>query len=78
MFGVFMALSEQKKIHFYNRQLGKTRRVLFERPHRSGQVFGFTDNYVRVATPHRPHLSGQMLSVTLQALHANGYVSCCL
>lgn len=72
------ALSEQKKKDFYTRQLGRKRRVLFEKNQKNGKLFGFTDNYIRVAVPYRPRLAGEMLSVFLETLHADGYVSCSL
>ena len=67
-------LSEKKKRDFYAQQLGKNAQVLFENKESDGNIFGFTDNYVRVAVPHQPQLVNQLLSVSLQRLHADGYV----
>ncbi|MDL2308070.1 tRNA (N(6)-L-threonylcarbamoyladenosine(37)-C(2))-methylthiotransferase MtaB [Bacteroidales bacterium OttesenSCG-928-B11] len=47
-----LELSEQKKREFYDRFIGQTRPVLFESDNVKGKMFGFTDNYIKVATPY--------------------------
>ncbi|HRH63982.1 MAG TPA: tRNA (N(6)-L-threonylcarbamoyladenosine(37)-C(2))-methylthiotransferase MtaB [Bacteroidia bacterium] len=43
-------LSEKKRRHFYEQQLGKTYDVLFEADNKNGMMHGFTTNYVKVKT----------------------------
>ncbi|MBR7052068.1 MAG: tRNA (N(6)-L-threonylcarbamoyladenosine(37)-C(2))-methylthiotransferase MtaB, partial [Bacteroidaceae bacterium] len=44
-----LALSERKMREFYSRYETTTRPVLLEHSHRDGVIYGFTDNYIRVA-----------------------------
>jgi threonylcarbamoyladenosine tRNA methylthiotransferase MtaB len=44
-------LSEEKKLSFYRRFLGRELRVLIEEPNELGQWLGFSDNYIKVAIP---------------------------
>ena len=45
-------LSEKKRMAFYREHLGTRRPVLFEEEERRGVMFGFTDNYIKVAILH--------------------------
>lgn len=42
------ALSDRKKSQFYREQQGTTRPVLWESDVKEGEMYGFTDNYIRV------------------------------
>lgn len=44
-------LSEKKKRYFYNQFVGQTRPVLIEAEKKGDRMFGFTDNYIKVALP---------------------------
>ena len=46
-------LSFRKSQDFSRRHTGQTRKVLFEISKRNGMMEGYTDNYIKVITPHR-------------------------
>lgn len=46
-------LSYQKSQYFRNSQIGKKRIVLFEQENKNGMIEGYTDNYIRIASPFR-------------------------
>lgn len=50
---VLRNLSYQKQQYFNNLHTGQTRPVLFEHAEKNGLMEGYTDNYIRVQTPHR-------------------------
>lgn len=56
-------LSEKKKRHFYDEQIGKTGTVLFEDEIQNGQMLGFTENYIRVAVKYDPLLINETKEV---------------
>ena len=64
-------LSYQKLQYFTESQRGSTRKVLFESPkvnkENEGMIMleGFTDNYIKVETPHRAEWSNEIIDWTL-------------
>lgn len=54
-------LSYQKMQYFRSSQLGKTRTVLFEQEEKNGMIEGYTDNYIRIATPHQMELKNKLM-----------------
>ena len=46
-------LSWMKLQYFSQLQAGQIRKVLFEGHVKDGMIEGYTDNYIRVATPYR-------------------------
>ncbi|MBD0367411.1 MAG: radical SAM protein, partial [Flavisolibacter sp.] len=46
-------LSFLKLQHFTEQHRGQTRKVLFEGQNKNGLMEGYTDNYIRIATPYR-------------------------
>lgn len=69
------ALGElSKRLHhqFYEAHIGASRRVLFESSRRDGMMFGFTDNYIKVATPYSKQLVNQIVDVKLGDFYAEG------
>lgn len=46
-------LSYMKMSHFTQQHSGQTRPVLFEDAEKNGMMEGYTDNYIRVATPYK-------------------------
>ena len=64
-------LSYQKLQYFTESQRGTTRKVLFESPKVNKEndsmimLEGFTDNYIKVETPHRAEWSNQIIDWTL-------------
>jgi len=66
------SLSEKKKRAFYEKHIGKTRPVLFEKDIKEGNMLGFTDNYIRVSIPLVEGLINNIIPVTLEGLTADG------
>jgi threonylcarbamoyladenosine tRNA methylthiotransferase MtaB len=64
-------LSAKKKREFYESQLGKKKRVLFEHDNHDGYIYGFTENYVKVKTTYDPGLRNQALFVQLDRIDDN-------
>jgi len=54
-------LSYQKMQYFRNQQLGKIRPVLFEQQEKNGMLEGYTDNYIRIASPYQKTLEHQII-----------------
>lgn len=50
------SLSSRKKTLFYNKNVGQIADVLFEAENHSGQMFGFSSNYIRVSCDYRADL----------------------
>ncbi|BDD04807.1 tRNA (N(6)-L-threonylcarbamoyladenosine(37)-C(2))-methylthiotransferase MtaB [Aureibacter tunicatorum] len=67
-------LSEKKKRHFYESQLGNDFTVLFEDDIEDGMIHGFTENYVRVCAKYDPLLINETKAVTLDKVSENGTV----
>lgn len=65
-------LSEKKKRHFYEEQIGKTGVVLFEDEIQNGQMLGFTGNYVRVAVKYDPLLINETKEIRYDHLNETG------
>ena len=67
-------LSEKKRMQFYREHLGSKRWVLFEEEEKSGKMFGFTDNYIKVGVDYDPLLVNTLVEVELAEMDANGWV----
>ncbi len=67
-------LSEKKKRAFYEQHLNTERRVLWEMENDGGTMYGFTDNYIKVGTPHDESLSKTMQTVRLTDVAGSGFV----
>ncbi len=67
-------LSEKKRRHFYESELSKTRKVLFEADIEEGKMQGFTENYVRVSAKYDPLLVNEIKSVKLDQINEKGHV----
>jgi len=65
-------LSEKKKRHFYEQQIGKEATVLFEDEIQNGQMLGFTENYVRVAVKYDPLLINETKKIQYDHLNDAG------
>ncbi len=61
-----MELSKQKHKNFYKKYLNTYRKVLFERTIKEGLIYGFTDNYIRVALPYDKRLTNEIIKVFLE------------
>ena len=72
-------LSNKKRRSFYESQLGKTMKVLFEKSETNeGMMEGFTENYVRIEHPYNPDLINKVKDIKLQEITENQNVSCVL
>ena len=60
-----LELSETKKRFFYHEHAGETRPVLWESEEADGKMFGFTDNYIKVAAPFRADWVNEILPFPL-------------
>ena len=67
-------LSDKKRHAFYESQLGNTGLVLFEESSESGQMEGFSENYVRVSVPYDPLLINTIQPVRYKSLTDSGEV----
>jgi threonylcarbamoyladenosine tRNA methylthiotransferase MtaB len=54
-------LSYMKSRHFAAIHEGQTRKVLFESGRDNGMMEGYTDNYIKVATPYKPDWFNQLI-----------------
>ncbi|HMN06479.1 MAG TPA: tRNA (N(6)-L-threonylcarbamoyladenosine(37)-C(2))-methylthiotransferase MtaB [Flavobacteriales bacterium] len=62
----------------YERHLGDTRTVLFEygdEGELGGQLFGYTDNYIRVALPYNAEWANHAVPVKLERIDADGHAT---
>ncbi|MBR3976616.1 MAG: tRNA (N(6)-L-threonylcarbamoyladenosine(37)-C(2))-methylthiotransferase MtaB [Bacteroidaceae bacterium] len=62
---LLIALSEEKRIAFYERYVGKEAVVLFEKPRQGMPMGGFTANYIRVEAPANPDFVNRLQRVRL-------------
>ena len=67
-------LSAKKRRSFYENQLGKTAKVLFENENKEGFINGFTENYVKVKTPWNPELVNTLHTISLTEVDSDGLV----
>lgn len=65
-------LSDKKRRHFYEQQIGKLSTVLFEEDIEDGYMHGFTENYVRVKAKYDPLLINELKKVKLISIDTNG------
>jgi threonylcarbamoyladenosine tRNA methylthiotransferase MtaB len=59
-------LSVQKLNYFSNQFVDTTRKVLFETADKNGIMEGYTDNYIKVQTPHRAEWANEIVDWTLR------------
>ena len=67
-------LSEKKLRNFYVQHEGTDRPVLFEHENRDGQMFGYTDNYIKVKFPYDENLANKIKEVNLSRIESDGIV----
>ena len=67
-------LSVKKRRAFYESQLNNECSVLFENENKSGYIYGFTENYVKVKTPWNPDLVNTIHPVKLTKIDEDGLV----
>ena len=62
---LLISLSEEKRLAFYERNIGKEAVVLFEKPRSGMPMGGFTANYIRVETVAKPEYINRLVRVRL-------------
>ena len=62
---LLIALSEEKRLVFYERHIGKEAVVLFEKPRSGMPMGGFTSNYIRVEAVSKPEYVNRLVRVRL-------------
>jgi threonylcarbamoyladenosine tRNA methylthiotransferase MtaB len=67
-------LSDKKRRAFYETQLNKPEKVLFEGDIKDGYMHGFTRNYVKVKAKYDPVLVNELKSVYLTNISSDGDV----
>ncbi|MDR2037690.1 MAG: tRNA (N(6)-L-threonylcarbamoyladenosine(37)-C(2))-methylthiotransferase MtaB [Bacteroidales bacterium] len=72
---ILMDLSQVKREQFYKKYIGQKRNVIFEQKEKSGTMTGFTDNYVKVASPYDHSRIGQCVEVGLTGWNEAGYLT---
>ncbi len=63
--GIMISASEKKLKNFTEQFIGQVRPVLFEQPQEGQPMHGFTDNYIKVITPHRAEYINRLAMVRL-------------
>ncbi len=66
-------LSKKKRFNFDSRFEGETRPALFEESNQDGFMYGWTNNYVRVAVPYAERLTNTIQEVELNKLSNKGH-----
>ena len=64
-------LSDEKKLQFIRKNIGRTEKVLFESDHSKGNMYGFTRNYLKVATPFDKNLINKEITMILDDLNTH-------
>ncbi len=72
---ILRGLSVKKRRKFYEDNLGRTARVLFESDVADGRIYGFTENYIRTEVKYDPALVNEIKKVRLKEITPEGYVS---
>jgi threonylcarbamoyladenosine tRNA methylthiotransferase MtaB len=67
-------LSEKKRHAFYESQLGKIKKVLWEDENKNEMMFGYTENYVRVSQPYNKESVNQLEEVFLDRFDSFGNI----
>lgn len=68
-------LSDKKRRAFYSQHLREMRTVLFEHEQHASEMYGFTDNYIKVCAPYDPLRTNELVTVKLERIDENGLVS---
>jgi threonylcarbamoyladenosine tRNA methylthiotransferase MtaB len=66
--------SEKKKRFFYESQLNKEFTVLFEEQEQSGEMYGFTENYLKIKSAYNPKWINQLKRVIPTHVNADGTI----
>lgn len=66
-------LSAKKRFNFDERFMGQNRPALFEEENKDGMMFGWTDNYVRVAIPFNQRLTNTIQKIEIGEYSQDGF-----
>jgi threonylcarbamoyladenosine tRNA methylthiotransferase MtaB len=69
---MLQSLSEKKKRIFYESQLNKEFEVLFEAQEQNGEMYGFTENYLKIKSAYNPDWINQFKKVVPIKVNADG------
>tara|TARA_B100001109_G_scaffold255698_1_gene260191 strand:+ start:1624 stop:2946 length:1323 start_codon:yes stop_codon:yes gene_type:complete len=72
---ILQNLSEKKKRYFYETQLNKEFSVLFEAQEQQGEMYGFTENYLKVKSKLNPEWINQIKQVVPLSVNYDGTVN---
>ncbi|MDZ4839681.1 MAG: tRNA (N(6)-L-threonylcarbamoyladenosine(37)-C(2))-methylthiotransferase MtaB [Bacteroidota bacterium] len=65
-------LGIEKKSAFYHSQIGAQAKVLWEKEDENGDMFGFSDNYLRATAPYNESKTNQLELVTMDSINEAG------
>ena len=71
---MYINLSEKKLRAFYQNNIGSEKTVLFESDNHDGEITGFTENYIKTATPFNYQLINRLKRVRLEKIVPGGHV----
>ena len=54
-------LSYEKMQAFTNKHIGETRKVLFEHVNKNGMMEGYSDNYIKITSPHKQEWENEIV-----------------
>ncbi|MDR2937384.1 MAG: tRNA (N(6)-L-threonylcarbamoyladenosine(37)-C(2))-methylthiotransferase MtaB [Prevotellaceae bacterium] len=69
-------LCENLHADFYKKNVGQNANVLFESTRKNGMMFGFSENYIKVALPYSAELVNKIVKVKLTNISSEGYMLC--
>lgn len=72
---ILRSLSALKLHDFTTRFIGTDWPVLFEEEEKSGRMFGYTSNYIRVEHAWKPELVNRIVNCRLGEINSNGFVA---
>ena len=58
---ILRSLSYKKMQQFIRKHSGETRKVLFEGKNKNGMMDGYTDNYIKITTPHKEECTNEII-----------------
>jgi len=68
---VLRNLSDKKKQHFYQKNIGLIREVLFENEVNDGYIYGFSENYIKIKSEYKPYLINNLKKVAINSIEYN-------
>ncbi len=67
-------LSNTKEKKFYEKYKNSTQKILFEAKSKSGKIFGYSENYLRVGVNYNQNLINQIKHVKLKKIQGNYFI----